>query len=333
MPAAEQIAHGPTERRGWLVPLLVEGDPIFGHNRIDWWCRVEMSGALPPEPIPPIHWREVMETTVRENLRELSAAVAERDGGPPLSPAGALKHLYALIDAMGGGWECLTYLIRWLAHGLAVGQDTARPRAYGSATEEWDALLYKRFELGRLQAADADVLGWILSEQHGKGVWNKNAYFPTPSNVCHLMAEIVMGGDPPLEDGRDVRLASVLDPCVGTGRMLMAASNRSVNLYGVDIDGTMVDACAVNGALFVPWLVYLGPRQRKLLGRPGPTYVGDQRLLAQADVARQEQGHPPLPVSAVRETVIAPSAVYEFDRHGQGDLFSVPLRKGAAHDE
>ena len=36
--------------------------------------------------------------------------------------------------------------------------------------------------------------------------------------------------------GHDPRLCKVLDPCVGTGRMLLHASNYSYLLYGCDID-------------------------------------------------------------------------------------------------
>jgi hypothetical protein len=87
----------------------------------------------------------------------------------------------------------------------------------------------------------------------------------------------------------------------------------------------MVDACAINLALFAPWGVYLGPRQRELLGRPGPTLAGDQRIIEQADVTRKDQGHPALPAAVAESSDIGP--IYDYDRHGQGELFSVPTRK------
>jgi hypothetical protein len=53
----------------------------------------------------------------------------------------------------------------------------------------------------------------------------------------------------------DAREKPVCDPCVGTGRMLLAASNYSYRLYGCDIDGTVIKATLINGYLYAPWLV------------------------------------------------------------------------------
>jgi hypothetical protein len=48
---------------------------------------------------------------------------------------------------------------------------------------------------------------------------------------------------------------STLDPCLGTGRMLLHASNYSLRLYGQDINETCVKASLVNGYLYAPWMV------------------------------------------------------------------------------
>ena len=57
-----------------------------------------------------------------------------------------------------------------------------------------------------------------------------------------------------LGDG-DARTKTVMDPCVGTGRMLLAASNHSYRLYGCDINPTVIKATLINGFLYAPWLV------------------------------------------------------------------------------
>lgn len=311
MSAAKEIEGSPTKRRGWMAPYLVESERLFGHGRLGWWARVDAEGELPEEPIPFIPWRESNDTRVRGELADLSADVAEKRGWKePLSAEGARKHLMNLVGAMGAGWESLTYLIRWIAWGLNVRSEA--PRSY-TGEEGWDELLYRKFELGRLVAADADVLGSLLSERHGKN-WNPAAFYPTPAGVCQLMAEMTMSD----YEGKDRRLASVVDPCVGTGRMLLAASNYSVNLWGVDIDPLVVDACAINLAMFAPWGVYLTPRHRAVLGRPGPTLSGDQQILESANQARQEQGHEPLPSTGDADD----KRFYQFDRKGQGELFS-----------
>ncbi|MBD1995249.1 SAM-dependent DNA methyltransferase [Leptolyngbya sp. FACHB-541] len=45
------------------------------------------------------------------------------------------------------------------------------------------------------------------------------------------------------------------DPCLGTGRLLLTASNYSLRLYGQDINDTVIKAALVNGYLYAPWLV------------------------------------------------------------------------------
>jgi hypothetical protein len=58
------------------------------------------------------------------------------------------------------------------------------------------------------------------------------------------------------EDKRELRLQTVLDPCVGTGRMLLHASNFSYCLYGCDIDPLVAMITRINGALYAPWLTF-----------------------------------------------------------------------------
>lgn len=327
--------------RGWLIPYLVHADEVFGVGRLAWWCEACADGALPARGIPQIEFRGSSDTRVRPDLVDLSATVAERGpfAGAPLSPDGARRHIEGLVDQMGGGWEALLYFIRWLSWGLGVSSGTEAPRAWGtSSSAEWDEMLTRLFHVQRLLAGEADVLGAILAERHGAG-WNPNAFYPTPMEVCTCMAAMSFGDGAALADGRDGRLAAVCDPCVGTGRMLLAASNYSVNLYGADIDQTMVDSCAINMALFAPWAVYQPLGARDLLQRPRRSLAGDQRAVEGIDEQRQAAGHDALPSELVVLEGVTPAGdplpdsgaverIYNFNRHGQGELFSVPP-KGA----
>jgi len=54
----------------------------------------------------------------------------------------------------------------------------------------------------------------------------------------------------------DQRATTVCDCCLGTGRMLLAASNYSMRLYGQDIDGLVLKIAKINGALYAPWLCW-----------------------------------------------------------------------------
>jgi hypothetical protein len=57
------------------------------------------------------------------------------------------------------------------------------------------------------------------------------------------------------DDGADHRMQTVNEPCIGTGRMLMFASNYSLRLSGQDVNATCVKASMVNLFLYAPWAV------------------------------------------------------------------------------
>jgi hypothetical protein len=70
---------------------------------------------------------------------------------------------------------------------------------------------------------------------------------------------------------------------VGSGRMLLHASNFSLCLYGVDIDPLAVAMCKINGALYAPWMSF--PLPAAILGtdvKPPPA------SLSAPDPARQD---------------------------------------------
>jgi len=92
-----------------------------------------------------------------------------------------------------------------------------------------------------------DYFGDLLSECH----WGKSkGFFPTPMSVVKVMTAITMG-----QKGLDQRTKTVLDPCVGTGRMLMLAGDYSLRLHGQDIDGVVLKAANINFLLYVPWAI------------------------------------------------------------------------------
>jgi hypothetical protein len=74
-------------------------------------------------------------------------------------------------------------------------------------------------------------------------------FYPTPMSVVTLMEKMTFVPG-------DQRCQTVNDPCVGTGRMLLAASNRSLRLSGQDIQRRCVLATFINGALYAPWLSF-----------------------------------------------------------------------------
>jgi hypothetical protein len=47
----------------------------------------------------------------------------------------------------------------------------------------------------------------------------------------------------------------LMEPCAGTGRMLLPASNYCNNMYAMEINYSTVKVLTVNGYLYMPWLV------------------------------------------------------------------------------
>jgi hypothetical protein len=167
-----------------------------------------------------------------------------------LSNRRARRMLEQCLDAVSnqGGWrgwgsfDNFEYFMEWLLFGFGHRGHRKEPKEPSPHASE---RLYQLFDLGLLLLAPNDYLGDILAENaHGRHL----GFFPTPLNVCEMMAMMTMGD-------KDLRLEMVCDPCVGTGRMLLAASNYSYQLYGMDINRTVILATLVNGFLFAPWIV------------------------------------------------------------------------------
>lgn len=285
--------------RAWLVPYLLEGDRTFGVGRLHWWLGKPGDDGIPSGDIPRINFKNTGSSAVRDGLPTMGL------DGEQLSPMGARKHIDRIIDKLGGSWEGALYLVRWIHWGLGLGgRGTGRPR---EPYEGWSDILYRGFKLGVLQAADSDVLGGIFAERHGAG-WNPHSFYPTPHPVCECMVSMTM------DDGLS-KVASVCDPCVGTGRMLLHASNHSLNLWGMDIDEMMVMVCAINLAIYAPWGVYMTEEMRNAFRRG--TAANDQEIIRTMDDARAANGH------KMARAPDVPRKKYKYNRHGQGELFAV----------
>lgn len=232
--------------KGWLVPMLIDID-LLTHQRWDYWMRTLESGGLLNEPIPRIEWRTFPHKETKKMLEK------------------CLEH-----------WTCnsvarLPEFFEWLLWGF--GKQDHRARIDEKVNEHW----YRTFNLGLMMQNPYDYLGDLMQEDKGSGRWgNPNAFFATPHTIVECMVRMLMDvdGEKALTPGvneKDRREESVCDPCVGSGRMLMHASNYSVNLYGVDIDYVCVMACKLNALMYVPWLVVHAP----WLAKGEPVEMGD----------------------------------------------------------
>jgi hypothetical protein len=225
-------AKKPWDYAGWLMyyRILLEEHPEIP-KRWDYWYRTMAAGHLLDEPIPKIRFT----------------------GGDPGSRSEGYKLIDAwvhLVDRYGGGWSSpMTVLLDWLLWGFGFHVD--KP----SLSAELNEQLYRAVDLGPLLLRPHDYLGAWISEQKGK--WNPHAFYPTPYTVVELMVQINFAGLAP----KEARSLTVNDCCMGSGRMLLHSSNWSLRLSGMDIDGQVLRAAKVNGALYAPWLVRPFPEE------------------------------------------------------------------------
>jgi DGQHR domain-containing protein len=199
-------ATPPWHYRGWLLAYVIELHGVIPAvaDRWGYHLRTLETGRLLDEPIAQIAFVSP-DTEVFSLLQEWSG----------------------LIGRDCGGWSDFRTLLDWLCWGLAVGGE--EPRLSDAVNEK----LYRRVNVGPLLARPYDYLGEYVAMGKSGG-WNPTGFYPTPHNVVELMARMTMADTG--KGGKDPRLMTVCDPCVGSGRMLLHASNHSVCLFGQDID-------------------------------------------------------------------------------------------------
>jgi len=263
-------------KHGWLLPYLLTIDS-YTWGRWDYWFRLREAGKLLDEPIPQIKF-------------DCGGNIAEGFGSAPM------KHLEKCLDLIPqygnwqgwGGWQYFDYFLDWLLFGLGhPGQPELPGEPWGA--EGASMRLYQTLDLHWLMLYPWDYWGAILAaNNHGRHL----GFFPTPHSVVEFMVLVLFGG--PDEQGQDHRTETVCDPCLGTGRMLLAASNYSLRLYGMDINPTVIKASLVNGYLYAPWMVKSLPfldRSFDELGEIAP----DGRTVAahlSDQMVEQAQGQP-----------------------------------------
>lgn len=209
-------------QHGWLLPYLLEADDFLWKRWHHWFETASAKKVI--AEIPQIEWQR-------------------NDMGFKM-----LNRSLSVITKYGDwrGWNSLAafdYFMDWLLFGLGHRGQTQLPEErdeYRGACGR----LYQAFNLETMLAWPHDYFGDILAENHhGRHL----GFFPTPMELCQLMVQMNFGGE-------DVRTKSVCDPCVGTGRMLLAASNYSYRLFGSDVNPTVIKATLINGFLYAPWL-------------------------------------------------------------------------------
>jgi hypothetical protein len=217
-------------QHGWMVNALLELDAMTW-QRWDYWARTMMEQRVLDEPIPEI-WFHTDSDRIDKSI--------------------GYKHLEDCLNLIPnhgswqgwGSWQYVDYFLDWLLYGFGYSRQKELP-SDPSGCEGASARLYQMFNLGIFMANPYDYWGDLLAEnKHGKHL----GFYPTPHSVAELMTRMTfINGQEPT--------SKTCDPCLGTGRLLLHASNYSLRLYGADINPTVIKVSLINGYLFAPWLV------------------------------------------------------------------------------
>ncbi len=208
--------------KGWLRPYLIALDDMFS-KRWDYWLRTLDARKPLNEPIPQIEFESRPRNTATKNLSDCIKTIQSSG--------------YSAHDA----WCAFVDWLLWGFGSDLVGEFPPR------INEDTSWRLYTTFNLGLMIQAPADYMAWGSCEL---ARMSSNGYFPTPMNVCTMMAQIQMTTAD--------KTKTVADQCAGTGSMLLAASNFSLRLFAQDINLNMVKMCTVNGYIYMPWLIAPG---------------------------------------------------------------------------
>ncbi|MGO4695579.1 N-6 DNA methylase [Paenibacillus sp. 2TAB26] len=206
------------DKRGWLLPFLFTYDALLW-GRWDYWLEIRQKGTITGSgPIPQIEWADLgsARTLATKNMF-----------------TSCLSHHEATID----------HFSDWLLWGLASTDE--KPRISAKLNEHF----YREFDLFLVLDNPTDYLSQVLCDETGKGYKSGLGYFPTPFPITRMMVEMTHGDGDPEEKKRQ----AVMDPCVGTGAMLLPASNYFLRGYAQDISGIAVKLCKIQMYFYAPW--------------------------------------------------------------------------------
>ncbi len=246
----------PWTYRGFMLPLVQQ---MHRHpncntgNRWGYYAQCLHEGRLIPERLPQVYWKGAAPNDVRALEKLLNGCIAALEG----------------YDS----WDVFKALVQWIGWALstrrrppdlfsdiqrnASRETAARQKRSLDSIERMNAYLYQNLKLDEWLITPDDHLGNFLAEQKGKG-WNPHAFYPTPMEVCKLMAALAHGE---LGKSHDLRGLTACDPCIGTGRTMLCAADYSMRIAGQDIDGLAIAICYINGALYAPWIAFPLPER------------------------------------------------------------------------
>jgi hypothetical protein len=233
-----------TAEKGWQLEQIVAIESIIRGRWALWAAILANEDIGPPDvfKIPPL------------GLTSSRAGGETPDTPVELTPwqrrmigsrHEARSHWHKTLDFVTGRGVHLPQVFEWLLWAYGSASVERRPDLPDAA----EVAMYK-FEPQRMIAHACDWASDYAVDYYGRQKAG-NAWFPTPVDICVLTTQMMTGADP----DEDTRALTINEPCCGTGVMLLAASDYSLDLSAQDVDRSMCLMCETQGYWYIPWLV------------------------------------------------------------------------------
>lgn len=243
-PNWEQIPIEEKCYHGWLRPYAIISETII-NGRWNYWLDIKATQVVKDKPIPQLHFLKPYD----KEFRFVSDMINNC-----LNITGEYKDDRIFYD-----------FIDWLLYGWGSPMVTKLPE---SITPKMQEHWYKKFEVDLFFLYPADYFVVIASERYSNKFFNANNFYPTPDNVVKAMVDMIYD-----ENEREKnKYANVIEPCCGSGIILLYQSNHSLLLYAQDIDPTMVKLATLNGYFYIPWMVEMDDETKQLFIEEGKKY-------------------------------------------------------------
>jgi len=228
---------------GWLLNYIL---PTEGgiNGRWPYWLDIMQTQEVEGKDIPQIHFHTKLDEGYKLVSDMLEAC---------LSPDVARN--------FGMGMEITTMFVDWLLYGFGALAESPQ-----NLPDRLNRYWYQNFKGDLMIMYPADYFVDIISNLYSG--FNANQFYPTPKHIVEMMVEMEFSQNSKEKN----KYESVVDPCVGSGSMLLVASNHSLRLFGQDIDPFMTKVAKINGYLYMPWSVNSTPGVSALLERMNKKY-------------------------------------------------------------
>lgn len=193
----------------------------FEHiGRIKWWNEYYAYDKIPDTPIPQINW---LSSSGSKEVRQVEKLLQDC-----MVFSGILDQFFSFI--------------------LYTCYSNHKEISWRTVDDVTLSLWYKKLHeaLPLMYKVPWPYMSDLLVNNMSKQSKQASGYFPTPMEASELMVRIIYGNSNNITK-------IMTDPCVGSGHMLLSASNYTINLMGQDINITVLKACRIHMYMYVPW--------------------------------------------------------------------------------